>query len=121
MSGVKQVAALVDKDGNYYDALNPLPTTGRGRCYPHHDASHLLTDSVQSHNKRRTGMGRYHIDNGDGTGQLRCGGPLDAVSDGGNITESKRFTLEPGESISYIVTGSGTPKVRIGAAGYEIR
>lgn len=28
MSGAKQVIALVDKDGNYYDALNPLPTTG---------------------------------------------------------------------------------------------
>lgn len=28
MSGAKQVIALIDKDGNYYDALNPLPIVG---------------------------------------------------------------------------------------------
>lgn len=27
MSGVKQVVALIDKDGNYIDTLNPLATT----------------------------------------------------------------------------------------------
>jgi len=30
MSGAKQVFALVDKDGNYIDTLNPLATTGGG-------------------------------------------------------------------------------------------
>lgn len=30
MSGVKQVVALIDKDGNYIDTLNPLATTGGG-------------------------------------------------------------------------------------------
>lgn len=28
MSGAKQAIALIDKDGNYYDALNPLPIVG---------------------------------------------------------------------------------------------
>ncbi len=30
MSGAKTVVALIDKDGAYIDALNPLPITGGG-------------------------------------------------------------------------------------------